>query len=138
MRYYPHMNEEKLNCKMCGGAFTRNELQIQSSWTTVEGERRQSYCCRACNTERVKTYRRSGGMNAARRAVINYEKKNLIKRRAWRAACTIPLGPCEVCGTRENIHRHHDDYSKPREVKMLCGVHHKARHRELKAQGITL
>lgn len=37
--------------------------------------------------------------------------------------------PCEVCGT--TAHAHHDDYTRPLDVRWLCGVHHRARHREL-------
>lgn len=36
--------------------------------------------------------------------------------------------PCEVCGTTENIQAHHDDYSKPLEVRWLCQIHHKIVH----------
>ena len=35
--------------------------------------------------------------------------------------------PCEVCGAK-NVHGHHDDYSKPLEVRWLCPVHHRAHH----------
>lgn len=31
--------------------------------------------------------------------------------------------PCEVCGTPAEAH--HDDYSRPLEVRWLCSVHHK-------------
>ena len=37
--------------------------------------------------------------------------------------------PCEVCGERKT-HAHHDDYSKPLEVKWLCKKHHDEHHRE--------
>jgi len=38
--------------------------------------------------------------------------------------------PCEVCGTTQNVHAHHDDYKKPLEVRWLCAKDHVAWHRE--------
>lgn len=38
--------------------------------------------------------------------------------------------PCEVCGA-ENTHAHHEDYTKPLEVRWLCPSHHRQRHIEL-------
>lgn len=35
--------------------------------------------------------------------------------------------PCEVCGAAE-VEMHHDDYSKPLEVRWLCREHHMAHH----------
>lgn len=37
--------------------------------------------------------------------------------------------PCEVCG-KEKVDAHHDDYSKPLQVRWLCRAHHAAHHRE--------
>lgn len=37
--------------------------------------------------------------------------------------------PCEVCGTTIDVHAHHDDYSKPFEVRWLCRKHHNELHR---------
>ena len=39
-------------------------------------------------------------------------------------------GPCDVCGSTERIVGHHDDYSKPFEVRWLCASHHKRLHCE--------
>ena len=36
--------------------------------------------------------------------------------------------PCEVCGA-EPSDAHHDDYSRPLEVRWLCRKHHNAEHR---------
>ncbi len=38
--------------------------------------------------------------------------------------------PCEICSKQETD-AHHDDYSKPLDVKWLCRVHHTARHKKL-------
>ena len=35
--------------------------------------------------------------------------------------------PCEVCGNPKS-HAHHEDYSKPLDVKWLCAVHHQRHH----------
>jgi hypothetical protein len=36
--------------------------------------------------------------------------------------------PCEVCGA-EKSQAHHDDYSKPLEVRWLCSRHHRELHK---------
>jgi hypothetical protein len=36
--------------------------------------------------------------------------------------------PCEVCGATERIHAHHDDHSKPLEIRWLCQPHHNQHH----------
>lgn len=48
--------------------------------------------------------------------------------RAIKAGLLSPA-PCEVCGAAK-AQAHHDDYSKPLEVRWLCHPHHMERHRK--------
>lgn len=70
--------------------------------------------------------------NAAKRrwAKANYAKKKatVAVNNAIRDGRLI-RGDCEVCG-KPLAQGHHDDYSKPLEVRWLCPEHHAAHHRE--------
>ena len=35
----------------------------------------------------------------------------------------VQRGPCETCG-RKKVEAHHDDYSKPLQVRWFCRKHH--------------
>lgn len=37
--------------------------------------------------------------------------------------------PCEVCSTEIDVQAHHDDYSKPLDVRWLCRKHHREHHK---------
>jgi hypothetical protein len=68
------------------------------------------------------------------------------RRRYVRSLCASAIRrgvlvrqPCEQCGSsgqfngREGVHAHHDDYSKPFEVRWLCHFHHVSGPLALKA-----
>lgn len=69
--------------------------------------------------------------NAAKR---RYEDRNPIKYAAKNAVNNairdgrLTRQPCEVCGA-EKAQAHHDDYSKPLDVRWLCTTHHAEWHR---------
>ena len=53
-------------------------------------------------------------------------EKRLAKMQAWKY---IPIeARCENCGSKENLERHHPDYSKPLEVMTLCRKCHATLH----------
>ena len=65
--------------------------------------------------------------------VEKWRKKNKEKVSAHRkfgnaiTSGKLKKKPCEVCGSKK-ADGHHEDYSKPLEVKWLCRLHHKQAH----------
>lgn len=79
------------------------------------------------------------GAAAAVSAQLKWDRANPVAKWAHRAlASAIKIGiakrgPCEVCGAIHgnkgaSIHGHHDDYSKPKDVRWLCALHHRQHH----------
>lgn len=65
--------------------------------------------------------------------IRNLKRQASLMVRQAVAAGTLTRGPCEVCGTTERIHGHHDDYSKPLSVRWLCSSHHSKWHHKNEA-----
>jgi uncharacterized protein YdaT len=65
------------------------------------------------------------GRNTARWRKENPEKyaAHVTLNNAVRAG-KVKKQPCEVCGSTTRVHAHHDDYSKPLEVRWRCPLHH--------------
>jgi len=66
----------------------------------------------------------------------SYRQRNPNKHKAHgKISYAIKCGqikkmPCEVCGGKENLHAHHDDYSYALTIRWLCATHHKQWHRD--------
>ena len=62
-----------------------------------------------------------------------YRHSNPLKAKAhWAINNAVRSGkitrqPCEACGVQP-AHAHHDDYSKPLDVRWLCHKHHELHH----------
>lgn len=57
----------------------------------------------------------------------------LILRSAIRSG-KMKKQPCEVCGSVKHVHGHHDDYTKPLDVRWLCSACHSDHHKELREE----
>lgn len=126
---HPQMADGYLNkCKECAKADSRKR------GSDPEYERK-----RAKLPHRVaarKAYAKTeAGKAAGSRAKANWRKRNPNKYKAHTMVSNAirdgkleKKTECEVCSSDFGIHAHHDDYSKPLDVRWLCAVCHKAWH----------
>jgi hypothetical protein len=75
--------------------------------------------------------RRAEQMKGYRLNLIEHHKAREAVNKAIKKGLMIRL-PCEVCGLAKS-EAHHDDYSKPLDVRFLCRKHHLEHH--AKAEG---
>ena len=73
----------------------------------------------------AKDYRRYQIRSDARHPV-EYRARRIFKKAIETGK--IIRQPCEKCGTTEDVHGHHDDYSRPLDVRWLCRFHHVEHH----------
>jgi hypothetical protein len=85
------------------------QLESSRNWKKRNRER---------HAELAKAYReRNPGKYKAQQRAAYAIRRGLLVR-----------GNCEGCGTDQKVHAHHDDYSKPLQVRWLCYLCHKAEH----------
>ena len=79
------------------------------------------------------------GKLSKKRAMDAYHKRypmayaaHFVTRNAVRDGKLIPETFCSVCNSTEKIEAHHDDYTKPLDVRWLCDKCHRAWHRSNK------
>ena len=117
-------------CKIC----TNEKCKIYCEKNSLKiSERRKKYYLKRHDyfIEKGKLYARSPkGKEAKLKTVKNSYKKFPEKFKArskfhyYLRKGTIKRLPCEVCG-EVKTEGHHQDYTKPLEVKWLCMYHHK-------------
>lgn len=121
--FYKHagMSDGRLNkCIEC----TKNDVRINRR-ANIDYYRRYDKDRAKKNPDRNKKQsirtrdkrRNSPEYLSAHNAVARAIKKGVIVKQ-----------PCQMCGSTEYVHAHHDDYSRPLAVMWLCAEHHSARH----------
>lgn len=99
-----------VTCQSCG-----QEMTARSS--------RARFCYGSCyrsHENKAAKARRSTWSEERRRAMYLVQKAV--------ASGELVRGACEVCQSRTRIDAHHDDYSKPLQVRWLCRSHHRQHH----------
>lgn len=120
------------DCKDCWKAYVKaNRLLRADQYAEFERGR-------AMLPHRVEmraTYQKTeAGKAALRRAHLRYIQNNPVKRFATNAVSNairdgrLSRQPCEVCAAPK-AQAHHDDYSKPLDVRWLCSTHHAEWHK---------
>lgn len=119
-------------CKACAKADVRENYAANRDHYLAYEKGRQNLPHRV---EGRKEYSLSpAGKRVHEKAARKWRQSNLKKR-----AAHILVGnairdgklikkPCEGCGSNRS-HAHHDDYSKPLEVRWLCAKHHAEHHK---------
>ena len=114
---HPQMGDGHLNkCKECSKKDVKenrkNKLEYYREYDRERGNRQ--------TPEYRKNYDKRFPQKAkARRMVAYHMSKGSLVREA-----------CEVCGSEERTHAHHDDYAKPLNVRWLCPAHHREWHKK--------
>lgn len=123
-------------CFKCGQQKERSEFYAHPRMADgllgkcKECAKRDVHLNRLDNPERLSSYERSRYQNPARKKTVSESIKRQRQRnpqKSWcrqRTARAVKSGilkktPCCVCGA-EKVQAHHEDYSKPLEVKWMC------------------
>ena len=117
---HPRMADGHLNkCKECTKRdvrHTNDENWIKRAEYEKERSKRPERKLAALRyqaSQREREPQKTKARSAVRRAV---KSGGLVRK------------PCEVCGTTEKVEAHHEDYSKPLDVRWLCFAHHRMNH----------
>jgi ribosomal protein S27AE len=126
-----HTDGRRSKCMECASRYSKIYVQNNRDkvnarlkrWVEANRERAREHSRNyyARNSESHKAYIRRYRKENRQRARAHEQVAYAIKRG------TLVRKPCEKCGNTL-VEAHHDDYSKPLEVRWLCKIHHEATH----------
>lgn len=128
----------KYRCARCGHDFSEEDMAPKRDSNGL----RYTYC-RHCqsermskyylgNKDRLRQYKSQWRREHPKRYVYQpYDEAASARRKLFHAVHTgkVEKEPCEVCGVGDT-RGHHEDYSKPLEVRWLCPLHHVEVHHQ--------
>ena len=135
---HPKMKDRHLNkCKECVKARVDRYAKANPGKTKLWA---RAYANSESGKARAIAYLNTeAGKRARYKRTQNYRKNHPIRDRArylvsYEVQCGRLLRPaiCSNCNNEGKIHGHHDDYTKPLDVRWLCEPCHKEWHRHNK------
>ncbi len=122
---HPMMADGHLNkCKECTRRDTRTNRQERREYYLLYDRRRYDTNPERCQRSEKPT--RQARTQQRKRYRARYPerfKANAAVGNAIRDGRLIRK-PCEICGSTVEVEAHHEDYSKPLDVRWLCKTHH--------------
>lgn len=117
-----------IECDYCHKTFTDKSSSI--------ARKKRHFCCRQCYTNYRIDYLLPEEHNSYGSGYSKEERQRRYKARIiwnhYRRDNHIEKQPCEICGDKKVV-AHHDDYSKPTEIRWLCSKHHWEWHKNNEA-----
>lgn len=147
-RAYRLKNKEEVSVKrqMQRKASANSVRERERKWYSANKEsvllRQQKHYIENKGARRAskQKYYKKHSKKILQKAKIRYQKDNrkVLANAAIKYAKQkgqVQAQSCEICGTIENVHAHHDDYGKPLMVRWLCATHHARHHAAVKTSG---
>lgn len=124
-----------IRCQLCQFVKAESDFYASNQRTCKECVKASVRDNRLSRIEYYRAYDRGRGNRQGFDYLKKYRESNKSKYLAHNKVNNavrdgkLKKEPCELCG-KVDSHAHHDDYSKPLEVRWLCAAHHRQWHVE--------